>query len=509
MASFTLDGAGPLFQQIYRSLRAEILAHRLAPGTRLPSTRALAADLGVSRNVAMLAYEQLRGEGYALARIGSGTIVAPTLPEDWGAAPRDPRRAAAAPRDPRHAAATSHDPRRGAPARGTAPRLARAGARAMTIARGIPLRWELRREVPYDFRFGRPAFADFPHAIWCRLLGRRARRASRRDLDYGPPEGRLELREALAERLRRYRGIDAAAAQIVIVNGSQQALDLVTRALVDPGDRVLIEEPHYLGARWVFTAGGAELVPAVVDGDGMQVPRPLASGRAPRLAYVTPSHQFPTGVVLPLARRLELLDWAARSGAFVVEDDYDSEYRYAGRRLQALAGLDAGGRTIYVGTFSKLMFPALRLGYLVLPEALVEPIVAVKALADTGSSTLEQLALADFIHEGHFERHLSRSRARNAARREALLAALREHFGDRAEVCGAATGLHVLAWLRSRRGTPIAQVERRAAAAGVGVYSVAPYYLSPPRRTGVLLGYGPLGEREIRDGIERLAAALR
>jgi GntR family transcriptional regulator/MocR family aminotransferase len=487
----TLDGDGPLYQQVYRALRSEILSRHLAPGTRLPSTRSLAAHLGLSRNVTMLAYDQLLGEGYAQARVGSGTIVATTLPERWTAslAPVTPGRSATVP--------------------GVEPRLAQAGTRAVDIARRTRLHWDLRGgALPYDFRFGRPAFGDFPHTVWCRLIGRRARGASRNELDYGPPAGRLELREALAERLRRHRGIDASPHRIVIVNGSQQGLDLITRVLIDPGDQVLIEEPHYIGARWVFEAGGAELLPAPVDDDGVRIPRPVQSGRGPRLAYVTPSHQFPTGVVMPLARRLELLDWAARSGAFVVEDDYDSEYRYAGRPLQALAGLDADGRVLYLGTFSKLLFPALRLGYLVVPDSLVEPIVAAKALEDTGSAALEQLALADFIREGHFERHLNRSRVRNAARREALLDAIREHFGERAEICGAATGLHVLVWVRSRQGKPLASVWQKATAAGVGIYPVAPYYLRPPRRTGILLGYGPLSQRQIRTGIERLAAAL-
>ena len=227
---------------------------------------------------------------------------------------------------------------------------------------------------------------------------------------------------------------------------------------------------------------------------------PACALATPRLAYVTPSHQFPTGVVLPLARRLELLDWAGRSGAFVIEDDYDSEYRYAGRPLQALAGLDVHGRVIYVGTFSKLMFPALRLGYLVLPEALVDAVVAAKNLADTGSPSLEQLTLADFIREGHLDRHLHRSVAHNASRRTALLEAVRDHFGDRADISGAATGLHVLVWLRNRRGEPIASIVRKAEAAGVAVYPVAPFYLSPPRRSGVLLGYGPLSERQSATG---------
>jgi GntR family transcriptional regulator/MocR family aminotransferase len=220
---FALDGNGPLYQQIYRALRAEILSRRLTPGARLPSTRSLAADLGVSRNVAMLAYDQLLGEGYARARTGSGTIVAPALPDAWSAAVT----AAAPPEGPPHR---------------PAPRLARAGIRALAIGRAAPLRWDLGRPpLPYDFRFGRPAFGDFPHELWCRMLGRRARAAGRRELDYGPPHGRAELREALAERLRRFRGIDASPDRIVIVNGSQQALDLIARVLIDPRDRVLIE----------------------------------------------------------------------------------------------------------------------------------------------------------------------------------------------------------------------------------------------------------------------------
>src|SRR5262249_5546291 len=232
--TIALDGEGPLYQQVYRGLRSEIVARGVAPGARLPSTRALAADLGVSRNVAMLAYEQLLGEGYAQARIGSGTIVAPPLPESWPAA-------------------TSSGSLRGLGVPGrSGPRLSRAGARALGIARGTRLGWEIRAPRPLvDFRFGRPAFGDFPQALWCRVLGRRARRASRGELDYGPPEGRIELREALAERLRRFRGIDTTPDRIVVVNGSQQALDLIARVLVDPGGRVLSGEPNYLGARGV------------------------------------------------------------------------------------------------------------------------------------------------------------------------------------------------------------------------------------------------------------------
>src|SRR5260370_12830379 len=255
-----------------------------------------------------------------------------------------------------------------------------------------------------------------------------------RELDYGPRQGREELRDAIADHLLRHRGIDTGPERIVIVNGTQQALDLICRVLLDRGDRVLIEEPHYLGARSAFVAAGARLIAAPVDDEGMRVPPARASAPAPRIAYVTPSHQYPTGVVMPLARRLQLLDWATRCKAFIVEDDYDSEYRYEGRPIQALAGLDPTGRVIYVGTFSKLMFPALRLGYLVLPELLVEPIAAAKAIADTGTGSILQLALADFIEQGHFERHMHRTTKRNRMLRTTLSDAIAEQFGDRAAI---------------------------------------------------------------------------
>ena len=494
-----LDGTGPLYRQIYRAFRNDILTRALPPGERVPSTRALADLLKVSRNTAVLAYEQLLAEGYLETRVGAaGTVVAPVLPPDS------------------FRSHVSLDRQRRTLSRSDG-RLGIAGKRILKAARttsdslGLPrLSWELTPpRLRYDFRPGRAAFPDLPYALWCRLLGARARHATLRDLDYGSPQGRWELREAIAARLRRLRGIDASPERIVIVHGTQQALDLISRVLLNPGDRVLIEESHYTGARCVFMATGAELVTSAVDDNGIQVPKMTKQKRAIRLAYVTPSHQFPTGVVLPIARRLELLDWASRKGAFIVEDDYDSEYRYDGPPLQALAGLDQEGRVIYVGTFSKILFPALRLGYLVLPEVLVEPVVAAKAVGDTGTAILEQLVLADFISTGHFDRHLRRTNASNAARRNALVAAVRKEFGERAEVCGANAGLHLLVWLKGSRGGMIADVHTKAEKAGVGLYGVEAFYLEPPKRTGVVLGYAPLPESEIRDGIRCLAAALK
>lgn len=495
-----LDGTGPLYQQVYRAFRHEILSRALAPGERVPSTRSLSDLLKVSRNTAVSAYEQLFAEGYLEARQGAaGTVVSPVLPPDSLA----------------RVATKQIDSKRNASQR-RGVRLAIAGerivkaARAETRSLGLPtFSWELiPPRIAYDFRPGRAAFPDLPYALWCRLLGSRARHATLRDLDYGSPQGRWELREAIATRLRRLRGVDASPNRIVIVNGTQQALALISRVLLNPGDGVLIEEPHYTGARGAFMSAGAELLTSAVDDHGLRIPKPSAGRRSIRLAYVTPSHQFPTGVVLPIARRLELLDWASREGAFIVEDDYDSEYRYDGPPPQALAGLDREGRVIYVGTFSKILFPALRLGYLVLPESLVEPIAAAKAMEDTGTATLEQLTLADFISLGHFDRHLRRTNTSNAARRNALVAAVGKEFGDRAEVCGANAGLHLLVWLKGHSGQMIKDVHGKAENAGVGLYTVDPFYMKPPRRTGVVLGYAPLRERDIREGIRRLAEAL-
>ena len=474
----TLRDDGPLSHQVYAALRRAILSGELAAGVRLPSTRGLARDLDVSRNTVLLAYDQLLAEGYIGGRTGSGTYVAETLPD----APRPPVSA-------------------GTPkAVARPPRLSAYGRRVVDVRAGTTPRRDER--VPYDFRYGLPTVAEFPHAVWRRLLARHARPTAA-SMSYGPREGTPALRGAIAAYLRRVRGVVCDAEQLLVVNGSQQALDLAARVLLDPGDRVVLEEPHYQGARWAFHAAGARLIPVTVDGDGLDVGR-LERTRA-RLVYVTPSHQFPTGVVMSLPRRLALLEWARANDAWVVEDDYDSEFRYGGRPIEAVQGLDRAGRVLYAGTLSKVLFPALRLGYLVLPPALVEPFRAAKWVTDRHSPTLEQEVLAEFIAEGHFERHLRRARTTYAARRAALLAALASHFGDRVEVVGANAGVHVLVWLRDVTTRELPSSIAAAARQGVGVYSIAPYFFRPPRRAGLILGYAPLTERQIRDGIARLA----
>jgi GntR family transcriptional regulator / MocR family aminotransferase len=484
-----LDADGPLYDQIYRALRGNILKGRLSAASRVPATRDLALELGVSRNVAIMAYRQLLDEGYLTTRKGAGTFVARELPRHL---------TTAAARRPLPSART------GAPVHFSA-----YARRVREASGGAQITWEPRRDVlPYDFRYGPPSFTDFPHATWCRVMARRARRVTIRELDYGPPEGLPALREAIAGYASRARAIACTPEQVLVVNGSQQALDLAARVLVDPGDVVLMEDPHYRGARTVMRAAGAKIETIAVDEHGLSTSELAQRGALAQLAIVTPSHQFPTGAVMPLGRRLELLAWARRSSACIFEDDYDSEYRYSGRPIEALAALDDAGCVIYAATFSKVMFPSLRLGYMILPERLIEPLRSVKALMDTGGPTLTQAALVDFIREGHFERHLHRMRTRNSRRRAAMLDAIERHLGSRAQVSGVNAGLHLMLWLRDLPASRSHELRVRAARAGVGVYPVEPFYLNPPKQVGLLLGYASMPEKQIAEGIRRFASAV-
>jgi GntR family transcriptional regulator/MocR family aminotransferase len=482
-----LDGRGPLYRQVYRVLRQAILDGRLAAGVRLPSTRELAEETGVARNRCVLAYAQLYDEGYVEGRVGSGTYVAAELPSTERERPASGRASVTTPR--------ARPPRL---ASGTRPLLARGAAWTATSPR---LRW--------DFHVGRPVFGDFPRSVWARLVRRRALLATPAELDYAPSAGLPDLRAAIAAHLTSWRGVACSPERVIVTNGSQQALGLVASFFVEPGATVALEEPHYAGARQAFEAARAAVVAVRVDAHGLDVARLAALRPSPRLAYVTPAHQFPTGEVLPLARRLALLAWAERSDAYVVEDDYDSEYRYAGTPIETLHGLDGGGRVFFVGSFSKILSPALRLGFLVVPPALERAFAIAKTAADLGSASFGQRVLADFITAGHLEAHLRRARRRHAARRAALLAALADEVGERAEVRGGAAGLHVMLVLRDASPADVPHVIERARRTGVGVYATRALYLGRPRRAELLLGHGTLEADEIRAGIARLGAVLR
>jgi GntR family transcriptional regulator/MocR family aminotransferase len=480
-----LDPAAPtpLFRQIYDGLRHGILAGTLAPGARLPATRGLAGELGVSRNTVLNAYEQLLAEGYLEGKIGSGTYVPGTLPEELlqvrPAAMRE----------------------RPAPAKRRA--LSRRGE---TLAR--PASETPRPSLaPRPFRPGIPALDAFPFASWMRLVARHHRRPPPEALAYGHAAGYRPLRQAVAAHLGAARAVQCEPDQVLIITGSQQGLDLIARLLLDPGDAAWVEEPGYPSARAALRGAGVAPIPVPVDGDGLDVA--VGSARCPdaRLAYVTPSHQYPLGVTLSLPRRLALLDWARRADAWVVEDDYDSEFRYAGRPLAALQGLDRDGRVIYLGTFSKALFPALRLGYLVVPPDLVDAFVAARMVIDRQCPTLMQAVVADFIAEGHFARHIRRMRTLYAERQEVLQRAARRELDGLLNLRPSQTGLHLVGWLVGERDDR--QASRRAAQAGLEAPPLADYCVEPCQRGGLLLGYAGSDARQIRDSVRRLSWALR
>ena len=482
----TLDPAGqrPMHRQLYQRLRAAILAGELAPGTRLPSTRGLATELGVSRTTTLTAYEQLRDEGYLDGQVGAGTTVA-QLP---GPGPALPVSGHAAPQAPPHPALSA----RGAAMAGD--------------------RWRLRPPDSFGaglpaFPLGLPAVDAFPHQAWTRILARRARRSLGGLLGYQDPAGYRPLREALAGYLSMARGVRCTPDRILVVGGAQAGLDLAARLLLDPGDPAWVEDPGYYGARGALVAAGARLVPVPVDSHGLDVAAGQRREPGARLAYVTPSHQFPVGVTMSLPRRLALLAWANQAGAFVLEDDYESEYRYVGRPLPALQGLDEAGRVIYVGSFSKVLFPSLRIGYLVVPDGLMDAFTAGQRLSQIHVPALEQAVLADFLAEGHFGRHVRRMRALYAARGAALIRAIRRQTGGALEVRSAHAGLHLVGWLPT--DTDDRAVAARAAEHGVQAQPLSAHALQPPSRGGLLLGYAAVPQPEIEQGVRRLTEALR
>ncbi len=468
--------------RIAAELRAQIAAGVLAPGAALPATRALAAERGLSRATVTTAYEQLQAEGYLDARQGARTRVAAGLA------------AMAAPAAPEARARPS------VPLSGFAHRLA-----ALEAPQG-----RQPGRLMADFRFGDLAPADFPLLAWKRALAAALdRRASW--LGYGAPEGSAALRAALAAYLWRARGLRCAPGQIVVVNGSQQGLDLCARIALDPGAGAVVEDPGYAMARQVFRAAGARLLPVPVDHDGLRVAALPRDGA--RLAHVTPSHQFPLGGVMPAARRGALLAWARATGALVIEDDHDSEYRFDIAPIPPLAALEPAANVIYLGTVSKTLAPSLRLGYLVLAPGLVAVFAAAKRLADRHAPSLEQEALAELIASGAYERHLRRMRRRNAERRAALLGALTARLGDRVAVTGADAGLHLVAWFRDIPRAGEAMLAEAARGTGVGLYPISPLYdpdggAERPDCAGMVMGFGGLEPGAIAEGIRRLAGVL-
>ena len=462
-----------LQQQLVRSIREGILSGRLRPSTRLPSTRDLARQCRISRNTVLEAYAQLTSEGYLQARTGAGTFVTESLPDDLLQITPE-----AAP-----------------------PRLSSQGRR-FTSGPTDPSSGR-----PGAFRPGVPAVDRFPLRAWSRLVSSLWRSSATEVLGYDGDAGYSPLRDAIAAHVGANRGVNCDPAQVIVVAGSQQALDLTSRILIEPGDGVWIEDPVYGGARRTFESAGATLLPIPVDRDGMRVADILERPGSGRIAYVTPSHQYPLGSTLSLDRRIRLLDWGNRENGWIVEDDYDSEFRYTSRPLPALQGMDRSGRVIYVGTFSKILLPSIRIGYVIAPDSLVDAFSSARALSGRGSSVIEQAALAEFIARGHLDRHLRRMRTLYQERQERLVSIVRREAAGLLDVEHSEAGMHLVAWLPP--GVSDVRVYETALVSGVEAPPLSSYAFGPIPRGALLLGYGAVDVEEMQAAVRVLADAVR
>jgi GntR family transcriptional regulator/MocR family aminotransferase len=471
------DGRGDLAARIYRQLLDAILDGRLRPGERLPPTRELARSLEVSRNTVAAAYERLTADGFLAGRVGAGTFVADSSVGSARTRRRAPGGADVAPRRLWRTIPAS-------------------GGSAQPPA--APPR--------FDFQVGVPDARLFPLEAWRRLVGRELRPATVQAGGYGDPAGSAALRAAIARHIGVSRSVQAGADDVLVTQGTQQALDLIGRVLVDPGTCVAVEEPGYLPARLVFRALGARVVGVPVDAEGIEVSA-LPAGA--RLVYTTPSHQYPLGTPMSLPRRRALLAWAERHRAVVIEDDYDSEFRFSDRPLEPLQSLDRGGRVIYVGSFSKTMSPMLRVGFLVAPASLQQTLRTAKQLTDWHGDLTTQGALARFIDEGLFARHVRRATREYARRHERIVGILRRDLGDVLDLVPASAGLHLCARLSSGAGgVDVGAVVRRASAAGVFVRGLDTFCGERPVQHGLVIGYGAIALDLVDEGLRRLATAF-
>jgi len=463
---------------LYESLRGAILEGRLHPGIRLPATRDLARQYRLARGTIVNAFDQLKSEGYIQSSVGSGTYVNKILPEELLQVPRKE-----SPAPP-----VRHKQRR----------------KPSDYARRVKLFPNFEIRPSRAFRTNMPALDLFPTTLWAQVAARRLRRISASLLLGCGPMGYPPLRDAVASYLSTSRGVRCVADQVVIVSGVQEAIDIAVRLFVNPGDRVYMENPGYPGAAIAFKAAGAKISAICVDNEGMRTPDTNLAGA--RLVYVTPGHQFPLGVTMSVGRRLQLLDWAAKSGALILEDDYDSEYRYVGRPVPALQGLDRHGLVIFMGSFSKVLFPSLRVGYLVAPADLMDYFAATLSVTNRHAPLLEQAILCDFITEGHLGRHLRRMREVYARRLSILLECARQSLCGLLEISGVEAGLQIAGWLH--RGLNAESVATAAAARDVEVTALSRYRQGAAVREGLQLGFAAVDSKEIRRGVQELTIAL-
>jgi GntR family transcriptional regulator/MocR family aminotransferase len=476
LSLIVLDKLSPesLRRQVYLRLRDAVLGGQLRPGFRLPSTRAVASALGVSRNTVADVFAQLVAEGYLVPRRGSGTYVATLVPAPERTPPRESQTA-----------------------------WERASTRGKLFATMLRSR-RSADAAPIPFRPGMPALDLFPFDVWSRIASKVLRRPAPELVGYGDPAGYRPLREVIAAHLRATKGIACNVEQILVVGGSQQALDLICRLTLDPGDEVWVEDPASPALSATYASGGATAIPVRVDAEGMNVERGRALAPRARLAHVTSAHQWPLGVTMSAARRAELLAWAAEADGWIVEDEYDGVFRYGDEAPLPLVAMDRGDRVLWTGSFSVTTFPALRIGYLIAPAKLIDAFVAVKAAADRQTSTLEQAILADFMYDGHYARHLARMQAVYDERQ----ARVRRSVEDFSGMCAGAprSGLHVILPLDERADD--ARIAERAAAEGVIAPPLSRYYASDLPRRGLLLGFGLAGPAATDAAARRLARHL-
>lgn len=463
----------PLYKQIQGQIRDHILEGRLKPGCPLPSARTLANEWGISQITADAAYSHLLAEGFIHRRVGSGSYVAENI--------LDISLAVSA---------------RKAEAESSTPLLSSRGKALSRHLIGAP-----GTLVTAPFQSGLPDLGTLP-VLWRRLMGRQFSRIGRHMAGYGEPAGLEELRHAIADHITSHRGVRCTAEQIVITNGAQQGINLCARLLLDQGDKAWVEDPCYPPGVASLKGAGAKIVPIPVDSEGLAVSVGREKATEAKLAYITPSRQYPLGVSMSMARRMQILEWATENGSWIVEDDYDSEYRYHGQPLESLQGLDRSGRVIYVGTFSKVLFPSLRIGYLVLPHDLVSHFVAAKSISDRHVASLEQAALAEFLTEGHFTAHLRRMRKIYSARQNSLLEVAEKYWQQFMTVEPSFGGLFMLGKLR--KGLNDVEASKRAAERGVRLRPLSPLYLEEPAQHGFLLGFAAYSEKEMAIAAKRL-----
>jgi GntR family transcriptional regulator/MocR family aminotransferase len=464
--SILIEGREGLADQVYRGIRGAIVDGRIGVNERLPASRDLGRQLRVSRNTVLAAYERLISEGYLRGQVGAGTYVNQHFPAGKRARSKT---------------------------QSTVPRLSTFGRRLSAPKAIVP-----RRNLPFDFRPGIPDLTHFPITAWRRISARQSRTLSASNAYYGDAAGDPQLRNAIANHFSRSRALNCTPDDVIVVSGSQQALDIIARLLIEPGDMVAIENPTYPAALATFKAAGARIVPVPVDSEGICTDRLPAKAK---LIYVTPSHQFPLGVPMSLRRRRALLDWAERNQVVIVEDDYDSEFRYGGRPLDALQGLDKCESVIYLGTFSKMLFPSLRMGFVIVPPNLHRVFLSAKWMTDRHTESNEQRVIADFIREGYLSRYIRRMQRIYADRQTVLLQSLEQQLPI-VKPLPAMAGLHLAGFLPSDIAAD--ELIARSAATGVGLYSIAPFYVTRPR-SGLMFGFGFCDAKDIAEGVARVS----